>query len=589
MNESQLVFGILVVITMLLIAILIRKNPETSSNQEYIKLFQSIETNLKNGLSELRAELRVVSTENRREIQDSFKNQQDTLLKRISENSAIHIQQLNSFKTALSELSEKLINNSNDFKESVSNALQVSNESQNKKQDEFRDKTVLKLESFEETIKKDAQLNRQELKTNLTSFEEKFNIGIKEFNEQLRLQFIDANKKQDDFSDKTVLKLDGFEETIKKDAQLNRQELKTNLTSFEEKFNGGIREFNEQLRLQFSDLNKQQSEANLQSKNSILEIKQTIDTQLKAIREDNNTKLNEMRQTVDEKLHDTLEKRLGESFKLVNDQLEQVYKGLGEMQKLAIGVGDLKKVLSNVKARGILGEYQLGNILEQILSPDQYAVNVATKQGSRANVEFAVKLPGKSDEKIVWLPIDSKFPLESYQALLSAWDEGNIVNIDAAQKLLLKTVESFAKDISTKYIDPPHTTDFAIMFLPIESLYAEILRHPELFERLQRTYRITITGPTTLSALLNSLSMGFRTLAVQKRSSEVWKVLAEVKSEFIKYSEQLATVHRHINSASTTLESLQTTRTKALERKLRGVEVMDLHNDNISVPLLEDD
>ena len=447
MNESQLVFGILVVITMLLIAILIRKNPETSSNQEYIKLFQSIETNLKNGLSELRAELRVVSTENRREIQDSFKNQQDTLLKRISENSAIHIQQLNSFKTALSELSEKLINNSNDFKESVSNALQVSNESQNKKQDEFRDKTVLKLESFEETIKKDAQLNRQELKTNLTSFEEKFNIGIKEFNEQLRLQFIDANKKQDDFSDKTVLKLDGFEETIKKDAQLNRQELKTNLTSFEEKFNGGIREFNEQLRLQFSDLNKQQSEANLQSKNSILEIKQTIDTQLKAIREDNNTKLNEMRQTVDEKLHDTLEKRLGESFKLVNDQLEQVYKGLGEMQKLAIGVGDLKKVLSNVKARGILGEYQLGNILEQILSPDQYAVNVATKQGSRANVEFAVKLPGKSDEKIVWLPIDSKFPLESYQALLSAWDEGNIVNIDAAQKLLLKTVESFAKEI----------------------------------------------------------------------------------------------------------------------------------------------
>ena len=527
MNELQLVFGILVIITLLLIAILLKKSTESSSNQEYINLFQSIETNLKNGLSELRAELRVVSTENRREIQDSFKNQQDTLLKRVSENSAIQIQQLNSFKTALSELSEKLINNSNDFKESVSNVLQSSNESQNKKQDEFRDKTVLKL--------------------------------------------------------------DGFEETIKKDAQLNRQELKTNLTSFEEKFNTGIKDFNEQLRLQFSDLNKQQSEANLQSKNSMLEIKQTIDTQLKAIREDNNTKLNEMRQTVDEKLHDTLEKRLGESFKLVNDQLEQVYKGLGEMQKLAIGVGDLKKVLSNVKARGILGEYQLGNILEQILSPDQYAVNVATKQGSRANVEFAVKLPGKSDEKIVWLPIDSKFPLESYQALLSAWDEGNIVNIDAAQKLLLKTVESFAKDISTKYIDPPHTTDFAIMFLPIESLYAEILRHPELFERLQRTYRITITGPTTLSALLNSLSMGFRTLAVQKRSSEVWKVLAEVKSEFIKYSEQLATVHKHINSASTTLESLQTTRTKALERKLRGVEVMDLHNDNISVPLLEDD
>jgi DNA recombination protein RmuC len=267
-----------------------------------------------------------------------------------------------------------------------------------------------------------------------------------------------------------------------------------------------------------------------------------------------------------------------------------VHKGLGEMQTLAVGVGDLKKVLSNVKTRGNLGEYQLGNILEQILSPDQYAVNVATKQGSRENVEFAIKLPGKSDEKTVWLPIDSKFPLETYQALLAAWEEGNITAIDIAQKQLLKVVESFAKDISCKYIDPPHTTDFAIMFLPVESLYAEVLRHPEMFDRLQRTYRITITGPTTLSALLNSLNMGFRTLAVQKRSSEVWKVLAEVKTEFVKYSEQLAAVHKHINSASNTLETLQTTRTKAMERKLRGVETLEIGVDQVvNPPMMLDD
>ena len=245
------------------------------------------------------------------------------------------------------------------------------------------------------------------------------------------------------------------------------------------------------------------------------------------------------------------------------------------MQTLAIGVGDLKKVLANVKTRGILGEYQLGNILEQILAPEQYAVNVVTKPGSREQVEYAIKLPGKSDESIVWLPIDSKFPIENYQTLIAAFEEGNPANIEAAQKLLLRTVESFAKDISSKYIDPPNTTDFAIMFLPVESLYAEILRHPELFERLQRNYRITITGPTTLSALLSSLNMGFRTLAVQKRSSEVWQVLAEVKTEFFKFSEQLATVHKQINSASNSLETLQNTRTKALERKLRNVEVLD--------------
>ena len=255
------------------------------------------------------------------------------------------------------------------------------------------------------------------------------------------------------------------------------------------------------------------------------------------------------------------------------------------MQNLAVGVGDLKKVLSNVKTRGILGEYQLGNILEQILSPEQYATNVATKQGSQANVEYAIKLPGKADEKTVWLPIDSKFPLESYQILLQAFDTSDSEKIELAQKALLKTIETFAKDISMKYIDPPHTTDFAIMFLPVESLYGEVLRHPALFEKLQRKYHITITGPTTLSALLNSLHMGFRTLAVQKRSSEVWKVLAEVKTEFAKYSEQLSLVYKQLNTASTSLERLKNTRTSAMERKLRDVELLEAPEAIDPIPL----
>ncbi|OAI26810.1 DNA recombination protein RmuC [Methylomonas koyamae] len=581
--QTPFFIGVLLLsaILILLILLLIKVNRLLKSHSdtaipEFTRLLQNTESSINQGFAESRRELREVSADNRREIQENFKTLQDTLLRRISENNSIQTQQLQSFKTAFNDLSEKLISHSNEFQKSVSESFQITSEALNKKQDEFRDKTLERFTAFETTIKTDAKVNRDELNSGLKSFEGKFSDGIKAFNDQLRTTSEALNKKQDEFRDKTLERFTTFETTIKTDAKVNRDELNSGLKSFEGKFSEGIKDFGEQLRSKFSDLGKQQADATLQAKNSILEIKQTIEAQLKAIREDNTQQLTEMRKTVDEKLHDTLEKRLGESFKQVSDRLEQVHKGLGEMQTLAVGVGDLKKVLSNVKTRGILGEYQLGNILEQILSPDQYAVNVATKHGSRENVEYAIKLPGKSDEKTVWLPIDSKFPLETYQALLAAWEEGNVTAIDTAQKQLLKVVESFAKDISSKYIDPPHTTDFAIMFLPVESLYAEVLRHPEMFDRLQRTYRITITGPTTLSALLNSLNMGFRTLAVQKRSSEVWKVLAEVKTEFVKYSEQLAAVHKHINSASNTLETLQTTRTKAMERKLRGVETLEL-------------
>lgn len=352
-------------------------------------------------------------------------------------------------------------------------------------------------------------------------------------------------------------------------AEKNRKELTQSIGGFEQKLTTNLNQ-------KFSQLNQQQTQANKQAIESIKYIEQTIEKQLKLIREDNNKQLNEMRHTVDEKLQTTLEKRLGESFKQVSERLEKVHKGLGEMQNVAADVGDLKKVLSNVKNRGILGEYQLAAILEQILTVEQYSKNVATKKGSQANVEFAIKLPGAEADKNVWIPIDSKFPMEDYNRLLDAFDTGNKIAVETTQKALIKTIEKFAKEISDKYIDPPHTTDFAIMFLPVEGLYAEVLRHPQLFEKLQHKYKITITGPTTLSAFLSSLQMGFKTLAVQKRSSEVWDVLKAVKTEFTTFSSVFEKVQKQLNTATSSLENLRTTRTNVMERKLKDVEVLSL-------------
>jgi DNA recombination protein RmuC len=302
-------------------------------------------------------------------------------------------------------------------------------------------------------------------------------------------------------------------------------------------------------------------------------MRQTIETQLRAIQEDNTKKLEQMRATVDEKLQTTLEKRLGESFKQVSERLEQVYKGLGEMRTLATGVGDLKKVLTNVKTRGTWGEIRLSHILEQILTPDQYDVNVATKKNSNDRVEFAIKLPGQDTdkEKIVWMPIDSKFPQEDYQRLIDAQEAADKELSEKSIKNLAIRIKAEAKYIREKYIDPPHTTDFGIMFLPTEGLYAEVLRQPGLCDTLQRDYRIVVTGPTTLAALLNSLQMGFRTLAIEKRSSEVWELLAGVKTEFGKFGDVLARTKQKLKEASNTIGQAEV-RTRAIERKLRKVQ-----------------
>ena len=358
-------------------------------------------------------------------------------------------------------------------------------------------------------------------------------------------------------------------------AQAQREELRNNLTAFEKRLDENSKAQQDGLRQQFDDLLKQLHNQGKTSLEAVKDVRETIEKQLKEIREDNGKRLEEMRKTVDEKLQDTLEKRLGESFKLVSERLEQVHKGLGEMQSIASGVGDLKKVLTNVKTKVILGEYQMANIIEQLLPREQYEENVATRPGSTERVEFAIRMPGNSDDDVVWLPIDSKFPLNGYEELLNAREAGDLDAISSAEKALTATLEKFAKDISEKYVEAPHTTDFGVMFLPIESLYAEVLRHPGVFETLQRKYRITVTGPTTMSALLNSLQMGFRTLAVTKRSSEVWKILEAVKTEFGKFSNQLEKVDKQLSTAKKSLEDLRSTRTNVMQRRLKNVGTLD--------------
>lgn len=305
-------------------------------------------------------------------------------------------------------------------------------------------------------------------------------------------------------------------------------------------------------------------------------LRTAIEMKLTQIQEDNAKKLDEMRKTVDEKLQDTLQKRLAESFTLVSGRLEAVQKGLGEMQNLASGVGDLKKVLSNVKTRGTWGEVQLGNLLEQVLSPEQYAKNVATKKESAERVEFAIRLPGRDgqEDDVVWLPIDAKYPTEDYQRLVDASEKADATAVEAASRQLEAALKSSAATIHEKYIDPPGTTDFAIMFLPYEGLYAEALRRPGLAEQLQAKHRVVLAGPMTLAALLNSLQMGFRTLAIQQRSSEVWQVLEAVKTEFSKFGDVLKKVQSKLQEASKTIEDEVGRRTRAIERKLRDVEAL---------------
>lgn len=353
----------------------------------------------------------------------------------------------------------------------------------------------------------------------------------------------------------------------------NREESNAQARSLRQEMGASVQRLSETVLQQMvglGGLQKQQLEGFAGQLDSL---RTAVETKLGQIQTDNAGKLEEMRRTVDEKLSGTLDRRLGESFKIVSDRLEQVHKGLGEMQTLASGVGDLKKVLTNIKVRGIWGEVQLGNILEQLLTPDQYEKNVVTKKGGAERVEYAIKLPGHDDQddQSVWLPIDAKFPKEDYERLVDASDRADAAAVEEAGKQLENRIKLEAKAIRDKYIDPPHTTDFAILFLPTESLYAEILRKPGLHDLLQRDYRVTVAGPTTLAAILNSFQMGFRTLAIQKRSGEVWNLLGAVKTEFRKFGEVIEKVETKIREAGNVIEKAKT-RSRAIERKLKGVE-----------------
>jgi len=364
----------------------------------------------------------------------------------------------------------------------------------------------------------------------------------------------ELSKRLKENRDELTQSLERLNETLVKKAKDDREELRATLKEFEESFSKNVEAFNRLQKEKFEQMKLRQDEM----------IKTT------------EIRLERMRETVDEKLHKTLEERLGKSFEMVTKQLLVVQKGLGEMQHIASGVGDLKKVLTNVKTRGFLGEIQLGNILEEIMAPDQYAANVKTKKGSDALVEYAIKLPGKNTaDGAVYLPIDAKFPQEDYVRLQSAYDAGDQVAIEASLKSLLQTVKKFARDIAQKYIDPPHTTDFGIMFLPIEGLFAEVVRQPDMIAFLQREYKIVVTGPTTMAAMLNSLQMGFKTLAIQKRSSEVWNVLAAVKKEFNTFGSVLEKAQKKINEANSEIENLVGTRTRMMQSKLKTVEQLE--------------
>lgn len=362
-----------------------------------------------------------------------------------------------------------------------------------------------------------------------------------------------------------------------------RQELATTLMQTRQELSNKIVESSNTQQLQLTNLtnlNETKLENNRKNMEEKLEnIRKTVEVNLLSMQKDNNEKLEKMRVTVDEKLQGTLEKRLGESFKIVNDRLESVYKGLGEMQSLAQGVGDLKKVFTNVKSRGYWGEVQLSNILDQFLTNEQYDSNVKTRPSSNDLVEFAIKLPGKNDNEFVYLPVDSKFPIEDYSRLIDAEENCNIKLITELKKKLENSVKSFAKDIHDKYIETPYTTDFGIMFLPTESLYCEILKNTSLCETISQKYRVVISGPTTFVALLNSLQMGFKTLAIEKRSSEVWQLLGMVKSEFSKFGDILDKTNKKLLEISNTME-LASRKSRTIERKLKKVESLPVQDEN---------
>lgn len=432
--------------------------------------------------------------------------------------------------------------------------------------DEFRRNREENQKSFKD--------NREELTNSFKVLGDTLSNTVKDLSNAQKSQFETFSTQLGDLVKLFDEKTRNLQEQLEKTSKDSRTEQTNSLKSFEDKFTQNVKDFNDLQKQKFDDLANKQEQVKKDTEDKLKEIRETVENKLQTLQEENGKKLDEMRKVVDEKLQETVEKRFNESFKMISERLEEVHKGLGEMQNLATGVGDLKKVLTNVKTRGNLGEIQLGAILEQILSPEQYERNAAIKDGSMERVEFAIKLPGKNnDDKSLLLPVDSKFPNEDYQRLTDAYD--NLANLsprelEAASKQFENSIKKNAKDIKEKYINPPVTTDFAIMFVPTEGLYAEILRRTGLFETLQRDFKITVVGPTNLVAFLSSLQMGFKTLAIEKRSSEVWEILGAVKTEFGHFGDILDKTKKKLQEASNVIDKAGV-RSRAIERKLKTV------------------
>ncbi|MBS0308738.1 MAG: DNA recombination protein RmuC [Proteobacteria bacterium] len=405
-------------------------------------------------------------------------------------------------------------------------------------------------------VQDSAQGVRQELSSNLAQFQQTLTTQMTGVATMQNSQIDGFAQQLAKLNEANAQQLEAMRQAIAQNAQTTREEQALSLKRFADTLQQTLNALSESNALRMQ------------------EVRATLETKIRELQTDNGLRLEEMRKTVDEKLHATLEQRLGESFKLVSDRLDKVHQGLGEMQQLAIGVGDLKRVLTNVKTRGTWGEVQLAMLLEQVLTPDQYARNVETVPGTGARVEFAVRLPGQEDvQRPVWLPIDAKFPKEQYERLVDAAEHADADGVAAAGRELERAIRTEAKTIAEKYLSPPLTTDFAILFLPTEGLYAEVIRRPGLADELQRLHRVSIAGPSTLSALLNSLQMGFRTLALEKRSSEVWQVLGAVKTEFGKFGEVLAATKSTLERAAKNIEQAET-RTRQMTRKLKSVEAL---------------
>jgi DNA recombination protein RmuC len=445
---------------------------------------------------------------------------------------------------------------------------------------DFIEKDLQRLESLmrdeflrnRDESQKSFKDNRVELSQTLTNFSEILTKSVGSLHSTQKEQFDGFSVRIKELTEGFNERFKSFQDQINNQLKENKEDLNRSLKVFQDLFNQSVKDFNDVQIQKFSELILKQEQLKQETEQKLEKIRDAVEKKLESLQQENSKKLEEMRATVDEKLQTTLEKRLSESFKVVSERLEQVHKGLGEMQSLASDVGDLKKVLSNVKQRGVIGEIQLGAILENILSPGQYQQNVKTKPNSSDFVEYAIVLPGKDEHGTpVFLPIDSKFPIEDYLRLVEAYEQANAVEIKNSTTNLQNAIRKSAKDIHDKYIDPPNTTDFGILFLPVEGLYAEVVRQAGLIEDLNRNYKIIIAGPTTLAALLNSLQMGFRTLAIEKRSSEVWKVLQAVKTEFGSYKDVLLKAKKSIDKAGEEIERLVTTRTNKIQSKLKNL------------------